>query len=122
MIITCTVTRVISLELVDSLSSDAFLCAWRRFTCNHGIHPVLAVSDRGGNFIGDQEKLQKRINSWIKSLIKDKFAVDGTKFEWKFNTPHASHMNGIVESLIRSCRRGLDAVTDYHHKKFSALE
>ncbi|XP_068246743.1 uncharacterized protein [Palaemon carinicauda] len=31
-------------------------------------------------------------------------------------------MNGVVESLIRSCRRGLDAVTDYHHKKFSALE
>ncbi|XP_068246478.1 uncharacterized protein [Palaemon carinicauda] len=44
MIITCTVTRVISLELVDSLSSDAFLCAWRRFTCNHGIHPVLAAN------------------------------------------------------------------------------
>ncbi|XP_068246726.1 uncharacterized protein [Palaemon carinicauda] len=59
MIITCTVTRVISLELVDSLSSDAFLCAWRRFTCNHVIHPVLAVSDRGRNFIRAQEKLQK---------------------------------------------------------------
>ncbi|XP_066941175.1 uncharacterized protein [Macrobrachium rosenbergii] len=44
MIITCTVTRVISLELVDSLSSDAFLCAWRRFTCNHRINPVLAVA------------------------------------------------------------------------------
>ncbi|XP_068221796.1 uncharacterized protein [Palaemon carinicauda] len=122
MIITCTITRVISLELVDSLSSDDFLCAWRRFTCNHGIHPVLAVSDRGRNFIGAQEKLQKWINSWNESLIKGKFAIPGTKFEWKFNTPHASHMNGVVESLIRSCRRGLDAVTDYHHKKFSALE
>ncbi|XP_064096519.1 uncharacterized protein LOC135208343 [Macrobrachium nipponense] len=122
MIITCTVTRVISLELVDSLSSDAFLCAWRRFTCNYGVHPVLPVSDRGRNFIGAQEKLQKWINSWNESLIKDKFAIAGTKFEWKFNTPHASHMNDVVESLIRSCRRGLDAVTDYHHKKFSALE
>ncbi|XP_068200620.1 uncharacterized protein [Palaemon carinicauda] len=101
---------------------DAFLYAWRRFTCNHGIHPVLAVSDRGRNFIGVQEKLQKWINSWNESLIKDKFAIAGTKFEWKFNRPHASHMNSDFESLIRSCRRGLDAVADYHHKKSSALE
>ncbi|XP_071943723.1 uncharacterized protein [Antedon mediterranea] len=31
-------------------------------------------------------------------------------------------MNGVVESLIRSCRKGLDAVVDYHHRRFSALE
>ena len=30
-------------------------------------------------------------------------------FQWSFNVPTASHMNGVVESLINSVRKGLDA-------------
>ena len=30
-------------------------------------------------------------------------------FQWKFNVPTASHMNGVVESLVNSVRKGLDA-------------
>ena len=31
-------------------------------------------------------------------------------FQWIFNTPTASHINGVDESLINSVRKGLDAV------------
>ncbi|XP_071941076.1 uncharacterized protein [Antedon mediterranea] len=39
LIVTCMTTRAISLELVESLTTESFLCAFRRFTCNRGIHP-----------------------------------------------------------------------------------
>ena len=30
-------------------------------------------------------------------------------FQWKWNTPHASHQNGVVETLIKSVRQSLNA-------------
>ncbi|XP_077970820.1 uncharacterized protein LOC144425210 [Styela clava] len=36
-------------------------------------------------------------------------AENQTKFDWKYNVPYASHMNGVVESLINSVRKALDA-------------
>ena len=45
-----------------------------------------------------------------------------TDFEWEFDVPKASHMNGVVESLIRCCRQGLDASVNYLQGRFSFEE
>ena len=49
-------------------------------------------------------------------------AKQGTTFSWEFNTPKASHMNGIVESLIRSCRKALHATANYHKRSYTFIE
>jgi len=49
-------------------------------------------------------------------------ADHGTSFVWEFNTPKASHMNGVVESLVRSCRKALDATTNYHKRSYTCSE
>ena len=39
-----------------------------------------------------------------------------------FNTPLASHMNGAVESLIRSCRKAFNAASDYLRHSYTHFQ
>ena len=110
MIFTCTTTRAIHLKLVTDKSSEAFLMAFRRFACLRG-HPNVCWSSCGSNFVGPQEYLREVMQDWdipkIQSAISEEFACD---FESQWNTPHASHQNGVVESLIKSLRQALNSV------------
>ena len=109
-IFTCTTTRAVHLELLTDKSSEAFLMAFRRFTCLRG-HPNVCWSDCGSNFIGAQEYLREVMQNWdipkIQSTLSEEFACN---FKWQWNTPHASHQNGVVESLIKSVRQALNSV------------
>lgn len=108
-IFTCMTSRAIHLELVTDKTSDAFLMAFRRFACLQG-YPSVCWSDHGTNFVGAQgylkETTQNRDVPKIKSVLSDKF---GCEFRWEWNTPHASHQNGVVETLIKSVRQALNA-------------
>ena len=107
-IFTCMTTRAIHLELVTDKSTDTFLLAFRRFACLRG-HPNTCWSDCGTNFIGSQNYLREIMQDWdileIQSILTEEFACD---FKWNWNIPHASHQNGVVESLIKSVRQALN--------------
>jgi len=109
-IFTCT-TRAIHLELVTHKTTEAFLMAFCRFACLRG-HPNVCWSDCGSNFVGAREYLREVMQGWdipkIQSTVSEEFACN---FEWQWNTPHASHQNGIVESLIKSVRQALNSVS-----------
>ena len=116
MIVTCCTTRCIHLEVCLALDTNTFLKAWRRFVSRRGVHPHLAFSDNGGAFQGAHDLISEWIKEWDRELIEKAMADKGTKFNfnWEFNVPTASHMNGVVESLINSVRKGLDAaITNY---------
>ncbi len=115
-IITCATTRCIHLELCLTQDTNSFLRAWRRFVTCCGVRPSLVFSDCGGAFVGAVEPIRKWIEERDQNLIKTDLARDGTKFEWLYNVPTASHMNGVIESLINSVRKALDAsVLNYPH-------
>ena len=108
-IFTCMTTRAVHLELVNDKTSDAFLMAFRRFASLRG-HPSVCWSDRGTNFVGAQGYLKEIMQSWnipkIQSVLSEDFCCD---FKWQWNIPHASHQNGVVETLIKSVRQSLNA-------------
>ena len=108
-IFTCMTTRAVQLELVNDKTSDAFLMAFRRFASLRG-HPSVCWSDRGTNFVGAQGYLKEIMQSWnipkIQSVLSEDFCCD---FKWQWNIPHASHQNGVVETLIKSVRQSLNA-------------
>ncbi|XP_068738865.1 uncharacterized protein [Montipora capricornis] len=108
-IFTCMTSCAIHLKLVTNKTSDAFLMAFRRFACLRG-YPNVCWSHRGTNFVGAQGYLKETTQNWdipgIKSVLSDKF---GCEFRWEWNTPHASHQNGIVETLIKSVRQAFNA-------------
>ena len=85
LIITCTTTRVIHLEMCLTEDTEAFLRAWRRFCAGRGIHPSFVFADCGTNFSAG-DPIKDWIESWDELLIKEALAQNGTSFEWKRNT------------------------------------
>ena len=106
-IFTCLVSRAVHLELANSLDTDAFINALRRFVARRG-QPKLFISDNGTNLHGGERELREVIRKMKGEEIEDFCNTRG--FQWKFNPAHASHFGGVWERLIRSVRRVLNGV------------
>ncbi|XP_056017291.1 uncharacterized protein LOC130053762 [Ostrea edulis] len=102
---TCLVSRAVHLEVVDEMSSAAFINAYRRFVAIRG--PIkLLRSDRGTNFVGAIQDLGIEAEFVEDGRIAKTLETYGTS--WKFNPPHSSHFGGSWERMIGTCRRILD--------------
>ncbi|GFW22874.1 integrase catalytic domain-containing protein [Trichonephila clavipes] len=92
---TCAVYRAIHLELVNSLTSDAFLLALRCFIARRG-RPRTIYCDNGTNFRGAFNDLSKL--NWSKIVEETRTP----KILWKFITPTAAWWGGWWERLVRT--------------------
>jgi transposase InsO family protein len=101
---TCFAIRAVHLEKVDSLDTDSFLNALRRFIARRG-YPLTLHSDNATNFVGGKRELSKSVNDLDVQQI-EKFCVMNN-IEWSFNPPCASHMGGTWERMIRTVRKVL---------------
>jgi hypothetical protein len=94
---TCAVYRCLHLDIVTSLSTEAFLGSLQRFINNFG-RPNTIYSDNGTNFVGavnlfkevDWKKVEKTSHS--------------RQIRWIFNPPTASWWGGWWERLVRSVK------------------
>ena len=106
-IFTCLCCRAVHLEVLDSLETDAFLNAFRRFVARRGT-PTKVISDNGTNFVGAEAELR---SAWSKhSSAMGEYAVR-KGIEWQFNPPSAPHMGGAWERLIGVVKRVFRAIT-----------
>ena len=103
-IFVCFNTRGVHLEVLDNLESDTFINAFRRFAARRGM-PTSAFTDNATNFVGAQAELSRCINHVDKAALKAYGINAGV--DWKFNIPHASHMAGVYERMIRTVRKVL---------------
>lgn len=92
----CFATRAIHLEVVEDLTSNAFLAALRRFISRRGRCTTI-FSDNGTNFVGAQRELA----TFIKKA-QPQIAEEG--IEWHFNPPAAPHFGGLWESAVKSAK------------------
>lgn len=104
----CMATKAIHLELVNSLSSEDFIAALKRFVARRGTVQCL-YSDNGTNFVGAFRKL-KRIFEMMR----------GQQIEWKFNPPSAPHFGGLWEAGVKSVKFHLKRILG--HSIFTAEE
>ncbi|GBM08086.1 hypothetical protein AVEN_122999-1 [Araneus ventricosus] len=86
-IFTCAVYRAIHLELVTSLSTEAFMQAMRRFSARRGRSSIM-YTDNGTNFLGTSRALGNL--NWQE--IIDECAIQ--KIKWHFNPPPAAPWHG----------------------------
>ena len=109
----CMSTKAIHLELVSSLTTEAFLAAFRRLVCRRG--PCSDVySDCGTNFVGANNYL-KEVILFLKlhhddihnQLLRDNIT-------WHFNPPASPHQGGLWESMIKSVKTHLKRTTGNH--------
>jgi hypothetical protein len=85
----CLATKAVHIEVVTSLTTEAFLAALRRFIARRG-KPRTIYPDNGTNFQGAVNKLHE-IYTMLQSLsemakVQDFLANEGC--DWKFISPH----------------------------------
>ena len=101
----CMVTKAVHIELVTSLSTEAFIMTLKRFISRRG-NPAVIYSDNATNFQGSKNQLKAIYDFFKKSetnnLIKDYLSKNET--EWKFIQPRSPHWGGIWEAAIKSAK------------------
>lgn len=107
----CMTTKALHLELVTSLSAEAFLSALHRFVGRRGNVSEMR-SDRGTNFVGGDRQLKELHDMLGTQLVEKKIAdfcqVRG--IDWKFNPPKAPHQGGLWEAGVKSVNYHLHRV------------
>ena len=98
---TCLVTRAVHVEIAHSLDSDGFIMALHRFIARRG-KPVKIVSDNGTNFVGAEKELSDEVKTINSKRLQDEMLMEA--IEWQFIPPHAPHMGGVWERIVKSVK------------------
>lgn len=104
LLFTCMCCRAIHIEMLDDMSTDAFINGLRCFIAIRGAVKQIR-SDQGTNFIGAKNEFERetKINKVTSFLTK-------RQCEFVTNAPDASHTGGEWERQIKTVRSVLDAI------------
>ena len=97
---TCMSCRAIHLETANSLTTDSFINALRRFMCLRGNIRQLRTNLIGAKneFVKEMQQIdQKRLHEFLLRKY-----CDYQNFEFNMNTPSSSHAGGVWERQIRT--------------------
>ena len=110
-VFTCLAIRAVHIEFADSLTTDSFICALRRFVARRGTVRSL-LSDQGTNFTGAEKELRRELADMKKreSEVQDAALRLGIDWQWRFHPPYASHFGGVWERHIRTIRKILNSL------------
>ncbi|XP_073718035.1 uncharacterized protein [Misgurnus anguillicaudatus] len=105
LIFTCLASRAVHLEMLEDMTTDAFINALRCFISLRGAVSHL-YCDQGSNFVGAKNELKEALKQCDAEALKA-FLAD-RQCEFIFNAPSASHAGGVWERQIRSIRNVLN--------------
>ena len=113
-IFTCFTSRAVHLEVANTLDTDSFINALRRFLSLRG--PIRQLrSDRGTNFLSAERELREALSEFDDEQILQFLRKEGCDFfKFKPNEPSASHMGGVWERQIRTIRSVLARLLQQH--------
>lgn len=106
LIFTCLSSRAVHIEMIEDLSTDAFISALRCFISLRGAVRKLHC-DHGTNFVGARNELKESLKQ-VDTKALEVFLSE-KQCEFVFNAPSASHAGGIWERQIRTVRNVLNA-------------
>ena len=99
--------RAVHLEVLESLDTDSFINALRRFIARRG-QPDTITSDIGGNFVSCNKEMTKALKELDQGKIYSSLVERG--ISWKFIPPGSSHMGEVWERQIRTVRKVLSTL------------
>lgn len=96
----CLNTKAVHLELVSSLTSDAFIVMFKRFISRRGL-PANMYSDNGTNIVGSNNEI-KQLFEFLKNS-QDELVQDcaNLKFCWHFIPPNSPNFGGLWEANVK---------------------
>lgn len=115
----CFTTRAVHLELVTSLSSEAYLLAFRRFLSRRG-KPAQVFSDNGKTFVGALKEFSKFLSDNEDDIVS--FAAN-ENIQFSFIPPYSPHFGGLWEAGIKSCKHHLHRIgtANLTYEEYSTL-
>ncbi|XP_055686927.1 uncharacterized protein LOC129792164 [Lutzomyia longipalpis] len=108
LVLVCMSTKAIHLELVSSLTTNAFIAALRRFTSRRGA-PKYIYSDNAKTFVGADRELKELLASTEYTDDVGNF-MSGKGIQWRFQPPRAPHHGGLWEAGVKSCKYHLKRI------------
>ncbi|KAJ8342685.1 hypothetical protein SKAU_G00326130 [Synaphobranchus kaupii] len=105
LVFTCFASRAVHIEMLEDLSTDAFINALRCFISLRGAVRELHC-DHGSNFVGARNELREALKQCDTKLL-EAFLAD-KQCDFVFNAPSASHAGGVWERQIRTIRNVLN--------------
>ena len=110
LLFTCMCSRAVHIEMLDDLTTDAFINALRTFIAIRGNVRQLRC-DQATNFVGAKREFMNA----MKDLDHEQMKEYGCEFI--MNTPSSSHMGGVWERHIKTIRSVLTAILDQSAKR-----
>lgn len=104
LLFTCLCSRAVHIELLDDMTADAFINAFRAFIALRG-NVRLLRSDQGTNFVGARRELLEAVKEMNQERLN------------QLNPPSASHMGGAWERQIRTIRSVLTSMLDQSSRR-----
>ena len=114
LLVTCLACRAIHVEILDDMTTDAFINALRCVIAIRGNVQTIRC-DRGSNFTGAAREFNQSMKELDEEIIHDAMLTKQCQFV--FNSPDASHMGGVWERQIRSIRSILNIILYQHPSK-----
>ncbi|XP_050298577.1 uncharacterized protein LOC126737642 [Anthonomus grandis grandis] len=104
----CMVTKAVHLELVSSLSSQAFLACFKRFISRRGC-PATIFSDNGTNFSGASNQIKEVYDTLKSQQTQEQLTAFFSchEIQWQFIPPFSPHWGGLWEAAIKSTKHHL---------------
>ena len=116
MLITCIASRAVHIEVLDDMSTDAFLSGIRCVVAIRG--PIQSIRcDRCTNFVGATRELKAVLQELNEKDIYD--ILLSKQCEFVFNSPDSSHMGGVWERHIRTIKSILDVILHANRSKLN---
>jgi len=121
-IFVCFATKAVHIEVVTSLTTEAFLAALRCFIARRGKLRTI-YSDNGTNFQGAANQLHD-IYTMLQSSpemtrVQDFLTSEGC--DWKFIPPHGPHFGGLWEAAVKSMKYHLRRTLGSHIATYDEL-
>ena len=111
---TCLSCRAIHIEVAKTLEASSFINVLRCFLARRG--PIRQLrSDQGTNLVGARTELRETLKQMDQNEVQQFLLKrECDLFEFKLNTPTASHAGGVCERMIRTVRSVLDGLLEQH--------
>ncbi|XP_073728111.1 uncharacterized protein [Misgurnus anguillicaudatus] len=116
LLLTCFCSRAIHIEMLEDMSTDAFINALRCFIAIRGTVRQIRC-DQGTNFIGAKNEL----NSALQELDPERLSVflADKQCDFILNAPHSSHAGGVWERQIKTVRSVLSSTVSLSSGRLS---
>ena len=105
LLLTCMCSRAVHIEMLDDLTTDAFINALRSFIAIRGKVRQIR-SDQGTNFVGARREFAEALKEMDQEELKE------LGCEFVMNTPASSHVGGVWERQIRTIRSVLTSILE----------